>query len=119
MQNAWVECIFLVNLKQFSFIKSKIDQGSANGFHLAPFLRQWNALLQVNVEKNRHHGVFVIPASSLYYPPYGGGYGLYSPYNPYNLGEIGGGGGGLLQPNLLRPSLFDDYKQQVSTSTLV
>lgn len=73
----------------------------------------------MNVEKNRHHGVFVIPASSLYYPSYPsyGGYGLYS---PYNLGEIGGGGGGsggLQHPNQLRPSLFDDYK--VSTTTLV
>lgn len=86
--------------------------GSANGFHLTPFWKQWNALLQVNIEKNRHHGIFVIPASSLYYPSYGG-YGLYS---PYNLGGIGAGGG-LLQPNLLRPTLFDEYK--VPTTTLV
>lgn len=97
-------------------------KGTSNGFHLTPFWKQWNALLQVNIEKNRHHGIYVIPASSLYYPPFGG-YGVYS---PYNLAGIGGGGvggsgggigGGLLQSNLLRPTLFDDYK--LPTTTLV
>lgn len=96
-----------------------IITGSSNGFHLTPFWKQWNALLQVNIEKNRNHGIFVIPVSSLYYPPYGG-YGLYSPYNLAGIGGGGGGGvggGGLLQPNLFRPMLFDDFK--VPSTTLV
>lgn len=91
---------------------------------MAPYWKQWNALLQVNIEKNKHkhNGVYIIPTSSLYYPPYNN-YGL---YYPQNLAGLGGGllnaaslGGGLLNAAGLRPTpyLFDEVKP--STTTLV
>lgn len=90
------------------------NEGTSHGFHSTPFWKQWNALLQVNIEKNRHHGVYVIPASSFYYPPAYGGYGLYSPYNFDGIGGVGAGGGGA---GGHRPILFDEYK--VPATTLV
>lgn len=47
-------------------------KGSSDGFRVAPFWKQWNAILQINIEKNRHNhnGVYVVPASLYYYPPY-------------------------------------------------
>lgn len=59
-----------------------------DGFRVTPFWKQWNALIQFNIEKNKYKpGVYVVPESFLYHHqhPYSyGGYGfrypLYSPY---------------------------------------
>lgn len=93
--------------------------GSADGFRVVPFWKQWNAFLQVNIERNKHkhNGIYVVPASAFYYPPYNNGYGFYV---PPNIAELGGG---LIHPNALQsgyrpmPLLFDDYKP--ATTTLV
>lgn len=82
---------------------------------MVPFWKQWNALLQINVEKNKHkHGIYVVPASALYYPPYA----PYAPYDnlgfylPYNYAGLNGGGGVGLRP---MPLLYDEFKPQSST----
>lgn len=107
----------VLNLMDFNWssdfvLKLKTKSGSTD-FQVVPFWKQWNALLQVNVEKNKHkhNGVYIIPAPSYYYPPYDNPYSFYYPPNF---------GGGLLHPNSLHrpmPLLFDDYKQ--TTTTLV
>lgn len=79
-------------------------------FHVAPFWKQWTALIQVNVEKNKHkhkhNGIYVLPAPPFYYPT-NDNYGFYVPHN------YGGLSGGLVQTNNFQhpmPYLFDEYK---------
>ncbi|XP_055325293.1 uncharacterized protein LOC129579327 [Sitodiplosis mosellana] len=81
-------------------------------FHAVPFWKHWNALLQVNVQKNKHkhNGVYILP-SSYFYSPYDNPYAYYYPPN-YPIG------GGLIHPNSLQrpmPLLFDEYKQPTTT----
>lgn len=91
----------------------------ATDFHVVPFWKQWNALFQVNVEKNKHkhnNEIYVVPASHLFYPPYDS-YGLYV---PHMYGGLAGAGGALIHPNRLHgpmPLLLDEYK--LPTTTLV
>lgn len=90
-----------------------LKKGSTDGFRVVPFWKQWNALLQVNVEKNKHkhNGVYVLPASPFYYPPYA----PYAPYDNYGLHYAGlnyGGLGGGYRP---MPLLYDEYKPHTST----
>lgn len=89
-----------------------IITGATDGFRVVPFWKQWNAFLQINVEKNKHkHGVYVVPASALYYPPpHYGGYGLYVPPN------FGGLAGGLQSGYRPMSLLFDDYKPMTATT---
>lgn len=79
---------------------------------MVPFWKQWNALLQINVEKNKHkhNGIYVVPASAIYYPSYDG-YGLYVPHNFGGLAH-----GTNFQPGYRpMPLLFDDYKTMATT----
>lgn len=88
--------------------RSHHNKGSSD-HQLVPFLRQWNALLQVNIEKHKqkHNGYYVVPTSAFYYPPYDG-YGFYVPHH------FGGFHANHLRPT---PFLFDEFK--IPTTTLV
>lgn len=116
-----------------------LSKGSSDGFHFAPFWKQWNALLQVNVEKhkNKFNGFYVVPASALYYPYDNYGYGFHLPSSYGGLGgfgginSLGGGlnslgglggvnglGGGLANSLSYRPPLLLD-ENKAQTTTLV
>ncbi|XP_031618372.1 uncharacterized protein LOC116337716 [Contarinia nasturtii] len=86
----------------------------SSDFHVVPFWKQWNALFQVNVEKNKHkhnNEIYVLPASQFYYPPYDS-YGLYVPHMYGGLG-----GGGLVGNRLHGPMslLLDEYNFPATT----
>lgn len=93
------------------WIKIYCAKGSTD-FHVVPFWKQWNALLQINIEKNKHkqNGIYVVPASPLYYPTYDG-YGFYVPHNFGGLGP----GGGFQAGYRPMPLLLDDYKTMTTT----
>lgn len=98
----------------------------------------------MNVEKNKHkfNGFYVVPASSLYYPYDNYGYGFYHPHSLGGLGGLGGVnslgglggiggigginnfgglgglnglGAGLANLNYRPPLLFDENKAQTTT----
>lgn len=49
---------------------------AADGFRLTPFWKQWNAVLHVNVQKQKkpHGNVIIIPAGSVVYYPNSGAF---------------------------------------------
>ncbi|XP_031628763.1 uncharacterized protein LOC116344395 isoform X1 [Contarinia nasturtii] len=81
----------------------------SSDFHVVPFWKQWNALFQVHIEKNKHkhnNEIYVVPASQFHYPPYDN-YGLYVPHMY----------GGLVGNRLHGPMslLLDEYKFPTTT----
>lgn len=76
------------------------SQGDAQRF--APFWKQWNAVITINVQKRKdpRGGVYYIPSSYLYYPPNG----LINNNLPHPLAQT---------PNVI-PPFFDDVKSSTA-----
>lgn len=95
-------------------------KGSSDGFRLVPFWKQWNALFQINIEKNKHkhNGVYIVPAPLFYYPPYDG-FGYY-PSNFNGIGNKFPFHGNSFQ-SAFRPTAlqFDETKPGTAITTMV